>query len=89
MLRSLGRFQSARQTERYQRWLRGPQCPAGWLERSSSGAAHFVLRSDDTGLVLPLKWASDNQRVRVRLRFDMRSEDESSFEHIAILTPGA
>ncbi len=47
------------------------------------------LRSDDTGLVLPLKWASDNQRVRVRLRFDMHSEGESSFEHIAILTPGA
>ena len=47
------------------------------------------LRSYDTGLVLPLKWASDNQRIRLRLRFDMHDADESSLEHIAVLPLGA
>jgi len=47
------------------------------------------LEYDDTGLVLPLGWSAVSQPSRIRIRFDMRSKGESSFEHVAILPTGA
>ena len=61
---------------------------AGWQEAHPMTPVS-QLEIDDSGVALPLSWTAGSQPSRIRLRFDMRSKGESSFEHVAILPTGA